>query len=374
LILSGTGAVDSTATPGASSYTSIQESGRWYSSESNWKEWQFRSNLPRVSIPNENEIPDEPIIALHSPPFTGGAHALREWLYKDKAAWKAERGSSPGEIVTIVPDARIRISNTQWDQGHLNVELDINAPEQEYELQVLYGGSTQRRHEIVKATPGQIRLEIPEDTEAITLFIIDNAGELLAQHAIGRPADAIPTTKASTNPSENEEDRIRTELLSGENSTVEFKPFVEPKDLKEAELVKTIVAFSNTEGGRLYIGVDDSGTPQGASELKKASKRTDENVEQHLKVLIDRLEQLIRTSVKPQPNYKCKVHDKEGRPVVIVEVKKGDQPPYANLQNEYFVRHGSSSMRPDPNELRSLLNGSGGISAALWMLNRRNPW
>jgi hypothetical protein len=237
----------------------------------------------------------------------------------------------------------------------LNVELEVNSSEQEYQVQVIYGGSLARRHEVVTAKAGQIQFEVPADAEAIKVFVIDNSGELLVQHDVTRAPDAAPPKKVDV----SEEERTKTDLISGESSQIEFKPFVEPKDPKEAELIKTVVAFSNTDGGRLYVGVDDSGLPQGTGELKKATKRTDDNVEQHLKVLVDRLEQLLRNSVKPPPRYEIKVHDRDGRPVVVVMVQKGDQPPYATLQNEYFVRHGSSSMRPDPSELRRLMQSAG---------------
>lgn len=46
-----------------------------------------------------------------------------------------------------------------------------------------------------------------------------------------------------------------------ESIGVEFKS--EPKPLPDSELIDTIVALSNTEGGTLYLGVDDSGTPTG---------------------------------------------------------------------------------------------------------------
>jgi len=354
-LLGGLGYVSEAKVPGKASYTSVEASGRWYRSEAGWKEWYFKSSLPRTENLGENELPSEPLVTPHAPPFVNGAHAVQEWLYRARDAWKAERSSAPWEILTVVSDARIRIVRTEWIQARLNVELEVNVPEQEYQVQVIYGGSSVRRHDALTARPGKLEFEVPEDAEAIKVFLVDSAGELLAQDDVARSPDSVPTKKVDV----SEEERTKAELLAGESSQVEFKPFVEPKDQKEAELIKTVVAFSNTEGGRLYIGVDDGGVPQGFAELKKATKRTDDNVDLHLKVLVDRLDSLVRNNVKPSPHYDIKVHDKEGRPVVIVRVKKGDQPPYANLQNEYFVRHGSSSMRPDPSEMRRLSRSPG---------------
>lgn len=46
--------------------------------------------------------------------------------------------------------------------------------------------------------------------------------------------------------------------------TREFKS--DRKPLPDSQLIEAIVALSNTEGGALYLGVEDDGTPTGVSE------------------------------------------------------------------------------------------------------------
>ncbi len=55
----------------------------------------------------------------------------------------------------------------------------------------------------------------------------------------------------------NRIDRIRNEISRGETLQVEFK-----RDFSSCEekIIKTIYAFLNTEGGKIYIGVDNDGT------------------------------------------------------------------------------------------------------------------
>ncbi|MBP3835572.1 MAG: ATP-binding protein, partial [Pyramidobacter sp.] len=51
------------------------------------------------------------------------------------------------------------------------------------------------------------------------------------------------------------------ELMTGESLTVEYKrEYID--DIK-----KTIIAFANTNGGELLIGVDDDGTVLGVDDL-----------------------------------------------------------------------------------------------------------
>ncbi|MCP3063702.1 ATP-binding protein [Myxococcus sp. K38C18041901] len=351
-ILTGHGKVASFPISDIKSDARIESTGGWRKGQSGWREWHIESRPEQTIINNAAEPPREAIITAGAPPFLSGAHAVREWLINDRDAWKADSPPANGNLLTILPDSRIRITNATWRDSLLTLELDIKVSEQPYEVQAFYAGSKTKRDDIVKAAPS-LQLEIPAEVESIYLFIIDTFGEVLVEHHLPRSEAKLTTSVVSI----SNEERVTAELRSGENEFVEFKPFVEAKDqTKEAELVKTVVAFSNTQGGRLYVGVDDNGVPQGLSELKKMTKRTEDNVEIHLKSAIDRLHHLLRTNIKLIPQYDVEVHDKEGRPVIIVNVKRGDHPPYATAQNEYFVRHGSSSMRPEPDELRRLLS------------------
>lgn len=57
------------------------------------------------------------------------------------------------------------------------------------------------------------------------------------------------------------EKRIMELIRQGENLSVEFKSDV--KSLSDRELVAAIVALANTEGGDLFLGVEDNGTVTG---------------------------------------------------------------------------------------------------------------
>ena len=77
----------------------------------------------------------------------------------------------------------------------------------------------------------------------------------------------------------------------------------------------TVVAFANTEGGRLYIGVNDNGTALGVSDPDAA---------------ILRVTNLIRDIVRPDVTMftDCAVEQMDGKPVVVVSVQRGTARPY----------------------------------------------
>lgn len=54
------------------------------------------------------------------------------------------------------------------------------------------------------------------------------------------------------------------ELPRTENLTVEFKSEAS-RAMSDSEIVDNIVALANTDGGDLYLGIEDDGKPTGVS-------------------------------------------------------------------------------------------------------------
>ena len=115
-----------------------------------------------------------------------------------------------------------------------------------------------------------------------------------------------------------------------ENERIEFKREV------SAGVVKTIIAFANTGGGTLYIGVDDSGTPVGV-----------DNVDAEL----TKLTSMMRDSIRPDilMNVACDVRDEDGMPVMAVRVERGVKRPYylaskGPRPEGVYIRSGAASV------------------------------
>ena len=79
--------------------------------------------------------------------------------------------------------------------------------------------------------------------------------------------------------------------------------------------IKTIVAFANSEGGTLYIGVDDEGTAVGL----------DDPDEQLL-----RLSSMLRDKVRPDiiMMTSCSIEEIDGAYVLVARVGRGARKPY----------------------------------------------
>lgn len=144
-----------------------------------------------------------------------------------------------------------------------------------------------------------------------------------------------------------------TELLeiisNGENSGVEFKRDV----LANHDLARELVAFSNLSGGRVLLGVEDDGTISGIT-------RPD---------LEEWVMNASRDKIRPSiiPFFEIVRDVEPGRDVGIVSVTRGFDVHslWHNNRNTYFIRVGTQSREPTPEELGRLFQQRGSFRAEL---------
>jgi len=97
-------------------------------------------------------------------------------------------------------------------------------------------------------------------------------------------------------------------VAGGENLTVEFKSDL--KCLPDRELIAAVVALANTEGGDLFLGVEDDGTPTGLH----ANHRN-----------LSTLPALIANKTLPSLAVRVEPHELSGQPIARIRVPKSRQ-------------------------------------------------
>lgn len=129
---------------------------------------------------------------------------------------------------------------------------------------------------------------------------------------------------------------------------------VEYKEKLTAEARKTVVAFANTAGGTLYIGVSDDGTPVGV-------KDPDE--------IILQLTNMVRDAIRPDVTMftSAAVEKIEEKQVVALHVQKGTAAPYylagKGIRPEgVYVRQGASSVPATEAAILRMIRETGGDS------------
>ncbi len=131
-----------------------------------------------------------------------------------------------------------------------------------------------------------------------------------------------------------------------ESETVELKAIV-VEDIK-----KEIIAFANSEGGKLYIGVQNDGTVSGVDDPDSASLQ---------------VSNMVRDAIKPDLtmflHYETLTVD--GKKVVVIDIQQGTERPYyiakKGLRPEgVYVRQGYSSVPASNSVIRRMIKETDG--------------
>lgn len=131
-----------------------------------------------------------------------------------------------------------------------------------------------------------------------------------------------------------------------ENKTTEFKrEYMD--DIKYA-----VVAFANTNGGKIYIGVNDNGSVQGV-----------ENTD----ATILRITNMIRDSIRPDVTMftECAIETIEEKPVIVLTVQRGTARPYylagKGIRPEgVYVRQSASSVPASETAILNMIKETSG--------------
>jgi hypothetical protein len=129
-----------------------------------------------------------------------------------------------------------------------------------------------------------------------------------------------------------------SKMYENESAVVEYKSRpIEPK-----KITKEIVAFSNTRGGTLIFGIDDSGNVVGVDFPKK---------------LEEDIANICRNNCEPPITAEFEQQVKKGKRILIIKVPKGDSSPYkSKLDGRFYIRIGSTVREASTPELVRLFS------------------
>lgn len=127
----------------------------------------------------------------------------------------------------------------------------------------------------------------------------------------------------------------------GEGYKTEFKATLP----SPPSIAKSLCAFSNTKGGNLFIGINDSGIPIGVSNKK---------------IELTKLEEALPLII-PNPDLSVKTVTYKDIDIILIEVKEGKNKPYY-MQNETktkaYIRAGDVNLPATKKILRTFINGN----------------
>lgn len=124
--------------------------------------------------------------------------------------------------------------------------------------------------------------------------------------------------------------RLHKQVSQGEGHQLEFKRKASHPD----KIVRELIAFANTDGGTLLIGVDDDGSIPGVKFPEEESLAVQQVLKKHCRPVLQYDETILPISEK--------------RYIVQFHIPRGDRRPYffvADGKKETFVRQLDQSLR-----------------------------
>jgi len=135
-------------------------------------------------------------------------------------------------------------------------------------------------------------------------------------------------------------------MLNPENETIEYK-----RELTD-NIKREVIAFVNTSGGSIYVGVEDNGRVIGVDDPD---------------AVMLRISSMLRDSVHPDVMMFVQILSEtmEGHTVIHIQVSEGTNKPYYLKKNGLkptgvFVRQGSASVQASAEQIRQMIKQSDG--------------
>ena len=130
-------------------------------------------------------------------------------------------------------------------------------------------------------------------------------------------------------------DELASRIAKGENLHTEFKSQLPHPD----DLAAALVAFANTDGGDVFLGVEDTGATPGVADADRTAQRVDSVAYNNCSPPVTVLQETVATATGT---------------VLVVRVPKGEGRPYRTNRGVYYTRTASGRRHASREELLRL--------------------
>lgn len=130
--------------------------------------------------------------------------------------------------------------------------------------------------------------------------------------------------------------------------------FCELKSILTKDLKKEIIAFANTNGGKIYIGVDDNGKVIGVKDIDND---------------LQAITGMINEGIKPSliEYAQIKVEELDGKNLIIIDIQSAPNKPYYLAEkglkpSGVYLRHGASCIQASDEIIKKLIFEHSGLT------------
>jgi len=287
-----------------------------------------------------------PLVGRGLPPFFDPKDAFRHWA----KLRVSDTDGRYGRLLLFIPNFAARLRKLSFGDSILRVKSEFES-DTLADISVLAtdGQAMYRKTRLARKSE---TFRIMSNPTSLRVLLTAENGDVLDQFA----EEHTYATKERVIFAGRRDAEVSTDLIRrGESDSVEFKVFVRLDDTKKvAELVRTVIAFANTTGGRLFIGITDDGDIEGVDgQIPHISQDTSA----FSGAYFARLRSILQQKLNRIPTIELSSEGIGGKTIFVMNVEEGQSKPYFDMQTrEIFVRRGASNMRPDPDsDFRRLL-------------------
>ncbi len=264
------------------------------------------------------------LVKLGLPAYPSFEDAIRLFLDLDSKQYTTDR-----RVIIVVPDYRARITGVLVSNKKITLQVDSLTPDKNKDIiGKFYFSDGHRSYNSpeLQLQDGVITHSLEFDSpDFIGAYLVNNEGDRLDYREFNVYGRSVGDLVVET-PTSFIEDLIKR----GESQTVEFKAEI------SNTLAETVLAFANTNGGIILLGVDDNSRVVG---FKNDSKARDA-VTNH-----------VATLCEPPPNIDFESLTLEEKPILLVRIPQGESKPYVLRDRGVFVRRNATNRQATRNEL-----------------------
>lgn len=296
----------------------------------------------------------EALLAPQQPYYPDPFEAVKHWL-----PFPEYHGSSDGrkgEVILLLPETRAYLADATPHDNSLDIQVaGTELDKLSLELKGAWWDEEGIHHFEEKVSNGFTQLNIPATAKRLEYVLADSAGTIYDYQREDEYRHTGLGRKRMVSGDTSLVDIVREACGNGEGLQVEFKPFIDPENKKLEEIYKTVVAFANTQGGRIFLGIDNEcGLLVIDEQLEKWAKA--EPNEAACERYLGAMRGKIRDVVLGDPALLFMQTVVDGCKIAIIEVSAAKDKPISIRQDKsLYIRRGSSNSKASPEEWKAII-------------------
>lgn len=288
-------------------------------------------------------------------PYYPNLHeAVKDWL--PYPIYHQSYDHKKGEIIILLPETRAYFEHAIVQESKICLCIGGTGTTV---LPLLVTGAWWDKdihHFSTPVTDGHACFEVPDDAKQLDFVLMGTDGTVYDfQQETEYRHCGLRITHRKENPGALA-NVVSAACQNGEGVRTEFKPYIRPNNDKLKEVIRTVVAFANTDGGRIFFGISDGCEVDGINIGFQEENQSGLDEAACAKYL-GNLGGKIREELRGDVHLEFGQVSVDGRWVAIIEVAEADVKPVTTRQEErvLYVRRGSTNAKARPAEWKEIM-------------------